>query len=167
MTLSEHAEQALVVRQLRESGYLVLSIPNEGKRTGASAARFAQRGLLPGAPDLLVLDAPQSSSATWAAPPPTVRDPGLHAGRPWVGLAIEFKRAKGGRLQDNQGAVLLRMNKLGWLTLVAHGATEALEQLHALGYRVGRLGPMSSEDRRSEAGHLLGANSRPATTPSV
>lgn len=124
MNLSEHAEQELVVRQLRESGYLVLSVPNEGQRTAATAARFAQRGLLPGAPDLLVLD-----------PPPG------YAGRPWVGLAIEFKRKKGGRLQANQDAVLLRMNGLGWLTLVAYGAAAALEQLHLLGYRVGRLGP--------------------------
>lgn len=135
MNLSEHAEQALVVSQLRQIGVLCFSVPNEGASTAAGHARLAQRGRLKGAPDLLILSPParlMHSAVDCSEPTP-----------PWRGIAIEFKRRTGKQrdVAPEQTGTLLRMQELGWHTLVSFGAKPALDFLHALGYPVGTLGP--------------------------
>jgi hypothetical protein len=117
--LSEHQEQALVVNQLRMLGILHCSIPNDGKRTQLAAVRAKQRGLTPGAPDLLVLKT-------------TPRAP--------KGVALEFKKRSGGKEDAEQVRFLAELRKEGWVAEFVHGAPQALWLLHDLGYPVGTIG---------------------------
>jgi hypothetical protein len=118
VSLSEHSEQSLVVRQLAECGVLYASIPNDGARTAAAARSAKQRGLVAGAPDLLVFTVPP------AAPQ-------------YRGVALEFKKASGGHEDPKQVRFLARLREEGWLAEFVHGAPEALRLLHSLGYPVG------------------------------
>lgn len=117
---SEHAEQSLVVRQLAEIGVLYASIPNDGKRTQEAARSAKQRGLVRGAPDLLVFTVPPKA--------PHAR-----------GVALEFKRVHGGTEDADQVRFLANLRKEGWIAEFVHGAKEALELLYSLGYNVGRI----------------------------
>ena len=117
--LSEHAEQALVVTQLRLLGILCASIPNDAKRSVVGAVRAKQRGLTAGAPDLVIFT-------------PTAKAP--------RGVALEFKRRNGGKSEPEQERFLADLRKLGWVAEVVHGAPEALWFLHDLGYPVGTIG---------------------------
>lgn len=117
---SEHAEQALVVRQLGECGILYAAIPNDGKRTEQAARGAKQRGLVAGAPDLLVFTRPPKR--------PEAR-----------GVALEFKRVHGGTEDPKQIRFLARLREEGWVAEFVHGAKDALELLHELGYSTGRL----------------------------
>lgn len=117
--LSEHAEQALVVSQLKQLGILCASIPNDAKRSLVGAVRAKQRGLTTGAPDLLVFT-------------PTPRAP--------RGVALELKPRNGGKSSPEQERFLADLRALGWVAEVVHGAPEALWFLHDLGYPVGTIG---------------------------
>jgi len=122
---SESWEQGQVVKQLKCQGYLCASIPNEGRRTAVGLAEAKRRGLTTGAPDLLVF-----------TPPPL---------KPWTrGVAIEFKKKKGGKEDPDQLAFLAALTAIGWETCLAHGAAEALDFLAKLGYAVATYGPSPS-----------------------
>lgn len=117
--LSEHAEQALVVTQLRMAGILCASIPNDSKRSLVGAVKAKQRGLTAGAPDLVVFT-------------PTPRAP--------KGVALEFKKRGGGKTDPAQERFLKELRDIGWVAEVVHGAPQALWLLHDLGYAVGTIG---------------------------
>jgi hypothetical protein len=117
--LSEHAEQSLVVTQLRMAGILCASIPNDGKRSLVGAVKAKQRGLTAGAPDLVVFT-------------PTPLAP--------KGVALEFKKRSGGHTDPGQERFLAELRTLGWVAEVVHGAPQALWLLRDLGYPVGTIG---------------------------
>lgn len=106
MSRREHYEQVKVVGALRRAGVLFCSIPNGGWRTKETAAAMAAEGLAPGAPDLLVFDAPP----------------------PWRGIAIEMKVA-GGRVAPNQAEWHEALRARGWMVVVAWSAAEAVKAL--------------------------------------
>ena len=83
-------------------------IGNGGLRSKSEAARFKRMGVKPGVSDLFL-------------PAPVGK---------YHGLWIEMKRQKGGRLEPEQKDWIERMNRKGYLALVAHGADEACEILY-------------------------------------
>jgi hypothetical protein len=111
----EDPAQQIVCQWLTAYGYLFLHVPNGGKRTKAEAAIFKALGVQPGAPDLLLFD-----------PPP--KHP--HA----KGVALELKRASGGRLRDNQKQWLEKLRERGWIVNACHGSNDAIDWLESLGY---------------------------------
>lgn len=119
--LSEHAEQALVVNQCRMVGILCASIPNDGKRSGKTAAIAKQRGLTPGAPDFLIFTRPPKAPQ-------------------YVGVALEFKKRNGGKEEPEQKRFLADLRAQGWYAEFVQGAPAALWVLHDLGYAVGTIG---------------------------
>jgi len=115
---TESAEQRIVVDWCHAYGIEVFAVPN-GLWLGKGKGRFARisaakaQGMLPGAPDLVLVDLAPASR------------------RP---VALELKRAKGGRLTSSQVLVHSRMSVAGWHIVVAHGADEAIDALRGLGY---------------------------------
>ncbi len=73
-------------------------------------------GVKAGVPDLLIFD--PSPCGTY------------------VGVALELKRRKGGRVTALQRRWLDRLEERNWLAVVAHGSHDALSQLREAGYRV-------------------------------
>lgn len=115
----EHNEQSIVVRYLRAAGILFCSVPN-GARTSMSAARrLKAEGMVRGAPDLLIFDAPPAS--------PQSR-----------GVAIEMKARDGAKPTPEQLEWQTSLAMRGWTTIIAFGAAEALDELARLGFRVPR-----------------------------
>jgi hypothetical protein len=114
----EHFEQAVVVSWLRAMGILCCAIPNAARRSPALAAMLKAQGMSAGAPDLLIFTRPPLR--------PDAR-----------GVAIEMKAGKG-KATDMQTAWLLALREQGWVAEVCNGASEALELLASLGYRVPR-----------------------------
>jgi len=112
----EHAEQVRVVHWLRAAGYLICSIPNEGKRSVIVASMLKAAGMSKGTPDLLIFD-----------PPPAMP----HC----IGAAIQMK-SENGTLPPEQQQWLIHLAARGWATKVAYGAGEALNWLASIGYRV-------------------------------
>lgn len=94
MKHEEDALQRACVRWLRLAHPRVFAFhcPNGGKRNLAEAARFKAMGVIPGIPDLLILE-----------------------GR---GLAVELKSKKG-VLTDNQKTVHELLRSRGWAVAVA------------------------------------------------
>jgi len=113
--MTERDEQVAVVRWLRLHGTLFCAVPNGGHRHRAVAARMKAEGVTPGAPDLLIFD-----------PPPVEPDR--------CGTALEMKRSKGGRASPEQRTWLAELDRRGWVSLICHGANEAIRSLQRLGY---------------------------------
>ena len=90
-------------------------VPNEGKRDKIAGNMLRAAGLKAGVPDILIFTRPP-------------KFPGF------VGCAIELKRAKGGRVSDNQKKWLDKLSNAGWSTSVTHGFEETLNELKRLGY---------------------------------
>lgn len=111
----ERIEQEIVVKWLRALGIRVVHVPNGGKRDIVTAVRLKDAGVQAGVPDLLIFKRPPIR--------PTM-----------VGVAIEMKRAKGGRVSDAQQDWLDYLVTEGWHTMVCHGADDAMLQLKMLGY---------------------------------
>ena len=105
----EDEEQRTVARFLDLLGFRWCHVPNGGSRNKIEAAKLKGLGTKPGVPDLLVFDAPP--------------------GGDWVGVAIELKRVKGGRLSDEQREWLDALSERGWLTRMCKGADEAIKFL--------------------------------------
>ena len=89
-------------------------VPNGGWRTPATGARLKLEGLKPGVPDILIFT------------PPNALD---EKGYSYLGVALELKRAKGGRLSPEQARWLDDLQGLGWYTVLAIGLADALDAL--------------------------------------
>jgi len=114
---SESTEQALLVHWLLSRGIKHFAVPNGailgGRNRYGAIAKLKREGLLPGAPDIVLIDRA-----------PDTGDP----------VAIEMKRSIGSRLSPNQRHVIAFMRLAGWRVVVGYGFTNAMQQLQALGY---------------------------------
>jgi hypothetical protein len=115
---SEAQEQAAVVRWLTWHGILFCAVPNGGKRHIVTAKRLAAEGVRPGVPDLLIFDPVPCPARSGAS----------------VGVALEMKRQRGGRLSPEQKVWMAALEVRGWSVCVACGADAAIKALEALGY---------------------------------
>ena len=84
---------------------LLHHIPNGGSRNAREAHNLRLQGVKPGVPDICL---------------PVARK-GYH------GLYIEMKRRQGGRLSDEQAAMLEALRKQGYCAWVCKGANDAIE----------------------------------------
>lgn len=109
----EHDEQVTVVQWLEAKRYGCFSVPNEGKRSYATANFLRSAGLRTGAPDLVVI----ARAAD---------------GRP---VCVEMKRS-GETTSDEQDEMHRRMRSAGWVVIVAQGADEAIAELSKVMPRV-------------------------------
>lgn len=117
---TEAQEQAVVAQWLRMRPSLLWTHVGHGElRNIVVARRLRTAGLAPGVPDLLIFDRPPRAPAD--APQA-------------VGVAIEMKRTKGGRVSPEQTAWLDGLRQRGWLCYVCKGADAAIDQLQRLGY---------------------------------
>lgn len=114
----EWAEQVRVVHWLTRARVEFCAVPNGGYALSVQAGmRMKAAGLRAGFPDLLIFDAPPN--------------------RPdCVGVAVEMKRADGGRVTEEQERWHVALAARGWAVKVCAGAAEALAWLASLGYRV-------------------------------
>lgn len=107
--MTEHVEAAMFMRAVRgaEADWpelrFLAAIPNGGHRARRTAAAMKAEGVRRGVPDYLF---------------PVAR--GEHPG-----LAIELKRAKGGRTSPEQREWLAHLEAQGWRAVVAHGWEQA------------------------------------------
>ena len=101
---TEHEEQVAFVAWFRHTypETRIIAIPNGGARHPKTAADLKAEGVSPGVPDLFVPE--------WA-------------------LWIEMKRRKGGRLSEEQKDMIKYLDDVGYASIVAHGAEDAIEQL--------------------------------------
>jgi hypothetical protein len=113
----EEVDHMAVAQYLNTLGLFWLHIPNEGKRKASTGAKLKRLGLLGGAADIIIFDAPP-----------------LHPCA--KGVALELKRTKGGSTSEDQEKFLEKMGNRGWITHVAHGANAALDFLRGLGWRI-------------------------------
>jgi len=88
---------------------LFLHCANEGKRSARQGAALKRQGLLPGAPDFLLIRACR----------------GRH------GLALELKRRKRSVISEAQLNVIARFEAERWSTAVAYGWEEAAARITA------------------------------------
>lgn len=107
--MTEHVEAVMFMRAVRgaeaewpELRFLA-AIPNGGHRARRTAAAMRAEGVRRGVPDYLF--------------------PLARGGHP--GLAIELKRAKGGRTSPEQREWLAHLEAQGWRAVVAHGWEQA------------------------------------------
>jgi hypothetical protein len=106
---SEHDEQVVFMRHIfytmPQIEPFLFAIPNGGLRNKTTAARLKAEGVKPGVPDLF-LSLPSGT---------------------YHGLYIEMKRSEGGKLSPEQKEMLDRFGGVGYMTVVANGADEALD----------------------------------------
>jgi len=110
----EDAEQAMLAQWLDLRKVLWFHVPNGSISKPQYRAKLTRMGLKKGVPDVIILDVPP--------------------GKPWVGVAVEMKRQKGGKVSPEQDAWLRAMLKRGWCAIVARGAGEAIRELEGMGY---------------------------------
>ena len=112
---TEEQEQLALVQWLELHKIRYTHVPNEGKHKVQYRAKQKRLGVKPGVPDILIFDRPPLSPEN-------------------VGVAIELKRQKGGRVTPEQTAWLEHLKARGWAVAVCRGAMEAIELLESLGY---------------------------------
>jgi hypothetical protein len=112
----EDFEQERLANWLDSRGVLWTHPPNGGMRNKVVAAKLKRQGVKAGVPDVLIFTAPPNG-------PEGCR-----------GVAVELKRAKGGRCTDAQLMWQQMLLAQGWSVAVCHGHQEAIEWLEALGY---------------------------------
>ena len=88
---------------------LLFAIPNGGYRSKATAGRMKATGTKPGVPDMM-LPVPRGE---------------------YHGLWIELKRAKGGRVSDEQHWWIDELNRCGYMAVVAKGSEMAIRIIEA------------------------------------
>ena len=118
---SEEVVLRTIAQWLDLHGVLWCHVPNEGRHKPQYRAKMAALGLKPGVPDILIFDLPPEE--------PEAR-----------GVAIELKRAKGGRVSKVQQEWLEELGGRGWVCSVCEGIDEALDLLRELGYGRRRAG---------------------------
>ena len=116
---TERQEQVRVAKLLDQLGLLWCHVPNEGhgrrgKEGAIRGARLRAEGLKSGVPDVLIFDKNSRPGS--------------------VGLAIELKRVKGGRVSEDQKRWLEELEKRGWVCKVCKGFDEVHQILKELGY---------------------------------
>lgn len=116
---TERQEQVRVAKLLDQLGLLWCHVPNEGhgrrgKEGAIRGARLRAEGLKSGVPDVLIFDKNSRPGS--------------------VGLAIELKRQKGGRVSEDQKRWLEELEKRGWVCKVCKGFDEVHQILKELGY---------------------------------
>jgi hypothetical protein len=133
---SEEREQAVVCRWLDINGIQYFAVPNGGARSKATAGKLKATGVKPGIPDIIIVDRPTKCHIPEGhlPHPPGAGHRGQPCGKAAVGVALEMKRMVGGRLSPEQREWMLKLEQLGWITLLGNGAAHAIEQLTALGY---------------------------------
>lgn len=107
----EKDEQAALARYLKSVGVLYCASANGVYMSMKTAARMRSQGMKPGFPDIMIYD------------------PMVYEGKGYVGVAIELKRIKGGKVSDTQETWLQRLRERGWLAFVSPGANYAIERL--------------------------------------
>lgn len=126
---SEAAEQEQLVKWLNAKGVTFFAVPNGGFRTAQGAAALKRQGVMPGVPDILIID--------HAA---VMLDNQLQH---FCGVALELKRQSerpkeevtDHRDQPFKGATeeqkrwLNRFSERGWISFVAYGALDAVLKL--------------------------------------
>ena len=124
---SEDSEQIALVTALRLAKLYFVHVPMGGARARGSGAVMRRLGARKGFPDVLIFD----------PPPNALRKAVSEGGRQPPGVAIELKRADGGRgASQEQQRELAKLAKRGWLTAVCNGCAAAVEQLRAWGYEL-------------------------------
>jgi len=113
MIPTENAEQAALFQwaELASGAHpelrLLHAIPNGGLRDGRTAAILARTGVKSGVPDLCL--------------------PVARGG--WHSLYLELKRAKGGRVSENQKNWINALNDQGNKAVVCHGFEQAKQAI--------------------------------------
>lgn len=90
-------------------------VPNGGERHAMVGLNLKLQGAKAGVPDCLIFDRPPKYQH-------------------YVGTAVELKQPKGGEVSESQRKWLEDLERLGWCTMVCHGAKEAIRALEQLGY---------------------------------
>jgi len=104
---TEDQEQRIVAQFLDLLGFRWTHCPNEGKRNVVNGARLKASGMKKGCPDILIFDPIPDSE--------------------WVGVAIELKSSKGGKLSKEQQEWLDALSERNWLTRCCRGADETIK----------------------------------------
>lgn len=112
---TEEQEQLALVQWLELHKIRYTHVPNEGKHKVQYRAKQKRLGVKPGVPDILIFDRPPLYPEN-------------------VGVAIELKRQKGGRVTPEQTAWLEHLKAMGWAVAVCRGAMEAIRFLQELGF---------------------------------
>ncbi len=112
---TEEQEQLALVQWLELHKIRYTHVPNEGKHKVQYRAKQKRLGVKPGVPDILIFDRPPLYPEN-------------------VGVAIELKRQKGGRVTPEQIAWLEDLKARGWAVAVCQGAMEAIRVLQELGF---------------------------------
>jgi hypothetical protein len=101
LTRSEHLEQVIFVAWFRKThqGVIIFAIPNGGGRSITQGVALKSEGVLAGIPDLFIPE--------W---------------RLW----IEMKRAKGGRVSNEQKEFKIYLEKVGYEVIICKGAEDAM-----------------------------------------
>jgi hypothetical protein len=111
MALSEHAEQVAIFDwvKLNMETYPQLenlfAIPNGGQRSRVTGAMLKAEGVRSGVADMML----------------------AYPSNGYHGLFIELKRRDGGNVSPQQQDWINRLNKAGYLAIVAYGAKEAVQ----------------------------------------
>lgn len=116
MKTLEHTEQvnlmkwwALACHKYGLDERVLFAIPNGGERNVIVAARLKAEGVRSGVPDLFLACS--------------------HNG--YNGLFIEMKKAKGGRVSDNQKCYMDILKTRGYAVVVCHGWCEARQAIES------------------------------------
>ena len=118
--MSERQQQEALASYLDTIGVLWCHVPNEGKRSKATAALQKRAGLKAGVPDVLIFTVSGRLAATAFAT--AVR-----------GVAIELKEPRK-EPTNPQAQWLGDLARHGWITKVCHSAVEAITWLQSIGY---------------------------------
>jgi len=113
--MSEHDEQVAVCQYLDLLKIIYCAVPNGGHRHMSVAKKLKAEGVKAGVPDLLLFT-PACG---------------------YRGVAIEMKATKTGKLSKAQQKWKENLESCGWLSVVCHGAGEAIKVIDQL-YLEGR-----------------------------
>lgn len=111
---TEESEQLRLAAWLDERRVCWTHVPNGGARHPATAVKLKAAGVKPGIPDILIFDRPSKFEY-------------------YVGVAIELKRCRGGKVSAEQQRWCDALRMRGWRALIAHGANDAIRELELLG----------------------------------
>lgn len=112
---TEEQEQRRLALYLDRLGLLWCHVPNGGNRNKITGGKLKAQGTKRGVPDVLIFESPPKHPNA-------------------LGVAVELKRQKGGKLSNEQRTWLLRLSERGFVTYVAHGFEDARDFLAGLGW---------------------------------